>query len=161
MNSIGAGEADAGERASRYGLSTHSRVEMPRKLSDSSDVFKYQTREQMLKTKLQSSRTQLEQERECRQNLEKKLGISSSLSKIERLEFERNESSPNARSDNNEQGVQTNHHTNNNMHRRGSHSRSGSDLSISVKRHSAAREPTQKRQRIVLQIIRSRRNVHR
>jgi hypothetical protein len=31
----------------------------------------------------------------------------------------------------NEQGVQTNHHTNNNMHRRGSHSRSGSDLSIS------------------------------
>jgi hypothetical protein len=95
-------------------------------------IQEYQTREQTLKTKLQSSRTQLEQERECRQNLEKKLGISSSLSN--------NSSGSSLNEMNNlkttsttasEHGVQKNHQITNDAHRRGSHSRSNSDLSIS------------------------------
>ena len=137
VNSIGAGEADAGETkkipTDDDGSHTIRELKLLAKVERlERRIQEYQTREQTLKTKLQSSRTQLEQERECRQNLEKKLGISSSLSKNSSgssLNEMNHLQTPAATT--NEQGVQTNHHTNNNMHRRGSHSRSGSDLSIS------------------------------
>jgi len=137
VNSIGAGEADAGETkkipTDDDGSHTIRELKLLAKVERlERRIQEYQTREQTLKTKLQSSRTQLEQECECRQNLEKKLGISSSLSKNSSgssLNEMNHLQTPAATT--NEQGVQTNHHTNNNMHRRGSHSRSGSDLSIS------------------------------
>jgi len=106
-------------------------------------IQEYQAREQTLKTKLQSSRTQLEQERECRQNLEKKLGISSSISKNSSGSSlnEMNDLQTPARTTTNEQGGPTNHHA----HRRGSHSRSNSDLSVSGLQTVTAQQGTHRR----------------
>lgn len=135
-NGNGAGAADVGEtkmNPTDAGSHTIRELKLLAKIERlERRIQEYQTREQTLKTKLQSSRTQLEQERECRQNLEKKLGISSSLSN--------NSSGSSLNEMNNlkttsttasEHGVQKNHQISNDAHRRGSHSRSNSDLSIS------------------------------